>query len=202
MQTGLVSIIINNYNYGRYLAQAIDSALSQTSAPVEVVVVDDGSTDNSREVIGGYGDQIAPVFKENGGQASAVNVGFAQSHGEVAIFLDADDILLPMAAGRVSEVFAARPGIAKVQYRMSVVDAQGRETGVLRPPPHIPLQSGDLRRQEVGFPFDLPWAAMSANAFSAADEADYYFLGIERRDFAKKTRGGARGQVELVKGGA
>jgi glycosyltransferase involved in cell wall biosynthesis len=164
----LVSIVINNYNYARYLAQAIDSALSQTATPVEVVVVDDGSTDNSREVIGGYGNRIVPVFKDNGGQASAVNVGFAHSHGQVVIFLDADDILLPMAAARVADVFAARPGTAKVQYRMSVVDAQGRETGTLRPPPHIPLQSGDLRRQEVSFPFDLAWAAMSANAFSDA----------------------------------
>jgi hypothetical protein len=51
---------------------------------------------------------------------------------------------------------------------MSVVNAQGRETGVIRPAPRIPLQSGNLRRQEVSFPFDLPWAALSANAFSAA----------------------------------
>jgi glycosyltransferase involved in cell wall biosynthesis len=164
----LVSIVIDNHNYGRYLGQAIDSALRQSAAAVEVIVVDDGSTDNSRDVMLGYGDRIVPVFQANGGQASAVNAGFARSHGQIVIFLDADDILLPMAAARATAVFAAQPGTAKVQYRMSVVDAQGRPTGAIRPPPHIPLQSGDLRRQEVSFPFDLPWAAMSANAFSAA----------------------------------
>src|SRR5258708_31977138 len=114
----LVSIVINNFNYARYLAQAIDSALSQTATPVEVVVVDDGSTDNSREVIGGYGDRIVPVFKDNGGQASAVNVGFAHNHRQIVIFLDADDILLPMAAARVAGDFAARPGTVKVRTRM------------------------------------------------------------------------------------
>jgi glycosyltransferase involved in cell wall biosynthesis len=73
---------------------------------VEVVLVDDGSTDNSSEVMGGYGDWIVPVFNENGGQASAVNVVFAHSHGEVVIFLDADDILLPKAARRTAAIFA------------------------------------------------------------------------------------------------
>lgn len=164
----MVSIVVNNFNYGRFLREAIDSALQQVGVPVEVIVVDDGSTDNSREVIRAYSDRIVSVFKENGGQASAVNRGFTNSHAQVVIFLDADDILLPMAAARSAAVFAAQPGTAKVQYRMSVVDAQGRETGMIRPPPHIPLPSGDLRRQEVSFPFDLPWASMSANAFSAA----------------------------------
>ena len=71
----LVSIIINNYNYGNFLPIAISSALKQTYSNVEVVVVDDGSTDNSREVVAGYGDHIVPILKENGGQASAFNSG-------------------------------------------------------------------------------------------------------------------------------
>jgi glycosyltransferase involved in cell wall biosynthesis len=64
-----VSILINNYNYGRFLQEAIDSALNQTYSPTEVIVVDDGSTDNSREIIASYGNKIIPVLKENGGQA-------------------------------------------------------------------------------------------------------------------------------------
>jgi len=163
----LVSIIIDNYNYGRFLGQAIDSALAQTWSAVEVIIVDDGSTDGSAEVIRGYAGRLRAVFQPNGGQASAINAGFAQSHGQVVIFLDSDDILLPQAAERAAAVFSSRPATAKVQYRMRVIDAQGRESGVIRPAPRIPLQSGDLRRQEVSFPFDLPWAAMSANAFSA-----------------------------------
>jgi glycosyltransferase involved in cell wall biosynthesis len=96
-----VSILINNYNYGCFLAAAIDSALNQTYANKEVIVVDDGSTDNSREVIASYGDEIVPVLKPNGGQASAFNAGFAASQGDIICFLDADDAFLP---GKVAAI--------------------------------------------------------------------------------------------------
>jgi glycosyltransferase involved in cell wall biosynthesis len=62
----LVSIVVNNFNYERFLREAIDSALAQTYAPVEVVVVDDGSTDSSRDIIASYGDRLIPVLKANG----------------------------------------------------------------------------------------------------------------------------------------
>lgn len=87
----LVSILINNFNYGRFLRDAIDSALDQTYPNVEVIVVDDGSTDESRDIIASYGNRIVPVLKENGGQASAMNAGFAKSRGALISFLDADD---------------------------------------------------------------------------------------------------------------
>jgi glycosyltransferase involved in cell wall biosynthesis len=91
----LVSVIINNYNYGRFIADAIDSALAQTFRDCEVIVVDDGSQDNSREVISGFGNRIKAVFKSNGGQSSAFNAGFAESSGDVVCFLDSDDVFLP-----------------------------------------------------------------------------------------------------------
>src|SRR5215208_719446 len=86
----LVSVLISNYNYEGFLREAVNSALNQTYPNVEVVVVDDGSTDNSREVIASYRERVVPVLKENGGQASACNAGFQVSRGEIAIFLDAD----------------------------------------------------------------------------------------------------------------
>src|SRR6516165_1862808 len=89
------TIIINNYNYGRFLAAAIESALNQTYVNTEIVVVDDGSTDDSRQVIVGYGDRVRPVLKANGGQASAFNAGFAASTGDVICMLDADDLFYP-----------------------------------------------------------------------------------------------------------
>src|SRR4051812_24563460 len=97
----LVSVLISNHNYGRYLGEAIDSALAQTYPRVEVIVVDDGSTDDSREVIARYGERVVPVLKANGGQASAWNAGFAVSRGEVVCMLDADDVFAPDKVDRV-----------------------------------------------------------------------------------------------------
>src|SRR4051812_11797773 len=96
-QRPLASIIINNYNYALYLAAAIESALEQAYPNCEVVVVDDGSTDDSRQIIESYGSQITAIYKANGGQASALNAGFFASEGQIVLFLDADDVLLPAA---------------------------------------------------------------------------------------------------------
>ena len=162
-----VSIVINNYNYGRYVGEAIKSALDQTFRGVEVIVVDDGSTDQSRDVIRSFGERVIPVFQNNGGQASAMNAGFSRSRGDLIIFLDADDAMLPATAQRVAETFRADETIAKIQYRMEVIDAQGRRTGRYKPDLYLPLQSGDLRRHELEFPFDLVRMATSGNAFPA-----------------------------------
>jgi glycosyltransferase involved in cell wall biosynthesis len=164
----LVSIVINNYNYARFLAQAIHSALDQRYPHVEVIVVDDGSTDHSRAVMASFGARITPIYKENGGQASAFNAGFAHSHGEVVIFLDADDTLTPDAVARVVDAFHSQPDAAKVMARMEVIDAAGERTGQLKPHAHLPLRSGDLRRHVLSFPFDMTWMATSGNAFAAA----------------------------------
>ncbi len=101
----LVSIIIVNYNYGHFLIEAIDSALNQTYSNIEVIVVDDGSTDNSHEIIKSYGDKIIPILKPNGGQPSAFNASFAVSKGETICFLDADDIFLPEKVEEISKIF-------------------------------------------------------------------------------------------------
>lgn len=100
-QLPLVSIIINNYNYSCYLQEAIDSSLNQTYPHIEVIVVDDGSTDESPKVIAQYGSQIIPILKKNGGQASAFNAGFAASQGDIIFFLDSDDVF---CANKVQEI--------------------------------------------------------------------------------------------------
>ena len=102
----LVSVLINNYNYGRYLRTCIDSALAQTYRTVEVVVVDDGSTDDSVEIIHSYGSAINGLCQANGGQASAFNAGFAAASGAVVCFLDADDFFLPDKVSCVVELFS------------------------------------------------------------------------------------------------
>lgn len=107
----LVSIAIDNYNYGRFLGEAIESALRQSYPNTEVIVVDDGSTDNSRDVIASYSDRIVPVLKENGGQASAFNTGFAVSRGEIVCFLDADDRFIDSKVEQIVQVFDQHPDV-------------------------------------------------------------------------------------------
>ncbi len=137
----LVTVIVNNYNYARFLRTSIESALGQTYPRVEVVVVDDGSTDGSATVIEGYGSRLRAVCKPNGGQASAFNEGLAASSGELVVFLDSDDYLFPTAVETIVQAY--RPGAAKVQGRLTVVDADGRPVGQ-HPPPDIPLDEGDV----------------------------------------------------------
>jgi len=91
----LASIIISNYNYEKFIGRAIDSALQQTYPLKEIIVVDDGSTDNSRQIINQYGNQITTIFQENQGIVPATNTGFFASRGEIIFFLDSDDCFFP-----------------------------------------------------------------------------------------------------------
>jgi hypothetical protein len=123
----LVSIIINNYNYGRYIGAAIDSALAQTWRPLEVVVVDDGSTDGSWRTIESYGDRILAVRQANAGQGAAYNTGFAASSGQWVLFLDADDLLDPQAVSKC--LAAARSSTSKVQFLLRTIGPDGAALG-------------------------------------------------------------------------
>lgn len=139
-----VSIVVNNHNYRPYLGTCIESALNQTHPDVEVVVVDDGSTDGSADVVRAYGRRIVAVLKSNGGQASAFNAGFAAASGEVVIFLDSDDLLEASAAATAVRLLAD-PRIAKAHWPLTVVDEAGAPTGALKPAPAGELPDGDLR---------------------------------------------------------
>jgi glycosyltransferase involved in cell wall biosynthesis len=159
-----VSIVVVNHNYRQYLAQSTGSALAQSYPAVEVVVVDDGSADGSRDVIAGFGARVVPVLKENGGQASAMNAGFAATRGEVVVFLDADDWLYPDAAGRFAAALADSRS-AKAQGILDVVDATGRPSG--ESIPAVPSDAGDLapRTLRVG-PMSYVCPPSSGNAWS------------------------------------
>ncbi len=159
----LVSVIIDNFNYARFLRAAVDSALAQTYAPLEVVVVDDGSTDNSREVVSSYGSRVCAIFKPNGGHASAFNAGFLASHGTIVMFLDADDLLLPNAVEEV--VRAWRPGVAKAQFVLAHIDADGGALGGIVPYSPAQMAQGDLRASilDAGGYIGVP---TSGNAFA------------------------------------
>jgi glycosyltransferase involved in cell wall biosynthesis len=157
-----VSIIIDNYNYAGYLRRALDSALQQTYEHVEVIVVDDGSTDDSRGLILEYGDRIKTVFKTNGGQGSAFNAGFRASSGEIVFFLDSDDMLQSDAVTTVV-AFMRNSNAVKVHWPMRIIDALDVPTGEVR---FKGLPSGDLRqRVATGGPGNSPSSPTSGNAW-------------------------------------
>jgi glycosyltransferase involved in cell wall biosynthesis len=90
-----VSVVIPTYNYGRFIEQSIRSVLGQTRRPSEIIVVDDGSTDETTAVVGGFGAQVRYIREDNAGVSAARNRGVAESTGELIAFLDADDTWEP-----------------------------------------------------------------------------------------------------------
>jgi glycosyltransferase involved in cell wall biosynthesis len=119
----LVSILINNYNYGRYLRPAIDSALKQTFKEIEVIVVDDGSTDESRDVIRSYGGRVQAILQSNRGQASAINTGWAAARGEWILLLDSDDLFFPKKVETILSYSREYPQAGLIAHNVQYVDA-------------------------------------------------------------------------------
>jgi len=156
MPKPLVSVIINNYNYGHFVGEAISSVLRQSYGRIELIVVDDGSSDNSKAVIEGYGDEIVAVFKANEGQASAFNAGFAKSSGEIVCLLDADDLFLPNKVEKIVGAYADK-ATAWCIHPLQSVDATARPVAG---PPDVRYATGryDFRSQYLrGRP--VFWAA-------------------------------------------
>ena len=158
-----VSIVINNFNYVEYISPCIESAINQTYRNIEVIVSDDGSTDNSRAVIESYGSSIMTTFKHHGGQASTMNAGYKRSSGQLVIFLDADDVLWPACVSEVVRHW--RSDLMKLHFNLAVIDASGNSIGRLYFKP--PLPRGDFREQllTIGTAPSMP---TSGNVFPRA----------------------------------
>jgi len=159
-----VSVVITSYNLERFLDRAIDTALGQTLPGVEVIVVDDGSTDGSLALLRGYRDRVEVIEQENAGQGAAMNAGFARSRGPYVCFLDADDELLPDAMARCTEAFERAPAVGKVSFRLAICDAGGRQLGTTVPPAHVRPPSGDIRTR-VKDSNDSWFTPMSGNVY-------------------------------------
>ena len=152
MNQPLVSVIINNYNYGRYLGQAINSVLTQTYPNIEVIVVDDGSTDGSQEIIKSYGDKIISVLKANGGHASTFNAGFAVSKGDIICLLDSDDMFFSTKVAEIVRVFEAYEGIGWCFHALQYMQTDELETSDWQP---LIEQNSDLACIEIDFRDEL-----------------------------------------------
>lgn len=147
------SAVINNYNYGRFVGQAIDSILAQDfpKGEVEVVVVDDGSTDDSREVIGRYKDKVRLIAQKNQGQASALSVGLSAGQGQVCCPMDADDIWHPQKLSAVAEAMKD-PAVGLVQHFQREVDIDAKELPHALPtwPPYYTIETVVSGRVDYG----------------------------------------------------
>lgn len=125
----LISVIITNYNYGRFLAQAIESVLNQTYQNFELIVVDDGSTDDSPEIIKRYENQLIAVFQKNAGQGAAFNTGIAEAKGEIVCFLDADDYFREDKLEKVVIAFFKHPEWVQISHSWISVNQNNQIIG-------------------------------------------------------------------------
>ncbi|KYC35921.1 glycosyl transferase [Scytonema hofmannii PCC 7110] len=124
-----VSIIISNYNYAKYLPAAVESVITQTHKNTEIIIVDDGSKDNSPEVIlqlaQKYPGKIKAIFQENQGQGAAFNTGFEATSGDIVAFLDADDTWKPNKLEQVIKAFS-QLDVVGVMHLLDNVDSEGK----------------------------------------------------------------------------
>ena len=124
-----ISVLINNYNYAQFIGQAIESVLEQQNADFEIIIVDDGSTDNSKEVIKSFSSPLlTAVYKENGGQLSAFNAAVSAAKGEICCFLDSDDFYSPGYLSQITEFFNFHPDC---DFLFTSMEMFGMRSGIL-----------------------------------------------------------------------
>lgn len=129
----LVSVIIPTYNSAAYLPHAIDTVLAQNYPNVEIIVVDDGSTDNTNDVLAPYQKNIRIIFQKNAGSAAARNRGIAEANGELIVFLDADDLLLPDKLHAQATRLVADEALGMVHSGWLLIDESGKQIGEKTP---------------------------------------------------------------------
>lgn len=143
-RTPQVSVIIPVYNGDRYIVQAVESVLCQTFTNLEIIVVDDGSTDETHQVLQPYIDRIRYIYQENQGAAVARNLACQLAQGEFLAFLDADDYFLPEKLEKQIVCFDADPTLDMVQTGWFIVDEKGQTISAVEPwqqAPKLDLES-------------------------------------------------------------
>jgi len=164
----LASVIIVNYNYCNFLEACIESVLQQTYKNIELIIVDDGSTDNSRSVIEGFRDtysNIDCIYKENSGQAAALCTGVLASRGDVVFFLDSDDVFRE----------------DKVEIVMGIFE-NNNVSGVVHPA----LVLEEFPTNKVWPPGDLPESAFLVSTKNSVDDYGLYYFVSSCLSFKRK----------------
>src|SRR5258708_4350216 len=123
------SVVIPAYNHARFLRETIESVLVQTLPPDEVIVVDDGSTDETPAILASYSSRLTVVRQDNRGFSAARNTGAARASGDVIAFLDSDALWLPTKLERQIVRLTADPDLGLVHCGVEEIDAAGRVVG-------------------------------------------------------------------------
>ena len=169
-----ISIVVVNYNNGRFLAAAIDSALGQDHPLCEVIVVDDCSADDSRAVIGRYGDRIRSILREtNGHQIAALNAAWPLAQYPILVFLDSDDLLLPHAASTIAGAWTAET--VKAQFPLVSIDGAGQRVDHVAPKFPRNIDATTIRR-------DLLRAGQSSSSPGSGNAYSRLLLDRVRED--------------------
>ena len=124
-----VSVLVTNYNMGRFVVESVRSALSQSYQNLEIVICDDGSVDDSfARIEANFASNARVTYftRPNTGQAGAMNAAFARATGELIAFLDSDDVWLPNRLSRVVDRFATSPGLGVLSHQLQAVDEKLR----------------------------------------------------------------------------
>lgn len=130
----LVSIVIPVWNQEKYVAEAIESVLTQTYPNLELIVVDDGSTDKTPDIVKGYGDRLTYIRQKNKGAATALNVGTRKAKGELVGWLSSDDVYFKNKIGEQVKYFENYPQVSLVYTDFQMIDGQGKITQVVKSP--------------------------------------------------------------------
>jgi glycosyltransferase involved in cell wall biosynthesis len=155
-----VTVIIPTYNRAALLPQAINSLLAQTRKPDEIIVVDDGSTDDTRDILASYGASITTIFQPNRGLPGARNTGLSAAHGDFLVFLDSDDLLAPHGIERFAQVLEADPGVTVAYSDSQLIDIEGHNLGLFSQYHPVPRPSGLILAELALHNLFPPCAAM------------------------------------------
>jgi glycosyltransferase involved in cell wall biosynthesis len=196
----MVSIVIPCFRQGHWLRTAVESCLAQTYSPLEVIVVDDGSDDDTASVANSFGDRIRYIHQKNAGQSVARNTGWKASRGEHLLFLDADDAIHPEAIAKLMEAaIGDSPRIAMMGWKQFWNDIHEPATDIFPPtiepvaallrnnpgPPHIFLSPRKTLEAIGGWDPNLSgtsdWDCWFRQLFAGADLVGVPFIGAYYR---------------------
>lgn len=184
-----ISLVTPSFNTGRHLGDTIRSVLSQDYPPLDYLVMDGGSTDETLEVLRSFGQRVRWVSERDEGQSDAIRRGFEETTGEILGWLNADDVLAPGALRVVGEFFAANPDVALVYGNATYIDAEGRLIG---PCAHIESFDPDRLFNYSDF-IVQPAAFFRRSAYEAVGGLDpKLHYGMDYDLWLKLARGGHR----------